>query len=57
MNVLAAPRHSNFRSWLYRIRPSVHHTPFEKFPQPWITHNWDDQHPNPNQVGNLGTVF
>jgi hypothetical protein len=28
----------------------VHHTPFEKFPQQWITHNWDDQHPNPNQV-------
>jgi homogentisate 1,2-dioxygenase len=26
-----APRHSNRRSWLYRIRPSVTHGPFQRF--------------------------
>jgi hypothetical protein len=49
---ISAPRHNNFRTWFYRIRPSVHHTPFERFDQvaPLITHDWNEQHPNPNQV-------
>jgi len=45
-----APRVHNQRSWLYRILPSVKHTPFEKYQQPHIAKNWDEQHPNPNQL-------
>ncbi len=36
------------RSWLYRIRPAVHHTPFERLDQDKVTQNWDEQLPNPN---------
>ena len=39
-------------SWLYRIRPSVIHKPFEKTVQGNLTHNWDECDPNPNQVRN-----
>ena len=46
-----APRKENARSWLYRIRPSAVHAPFQAIkPQTQLTHNWDEQHPNPNQV-------
>lgn len=45
-----APRHDNKRSWLYRIRPSVIHTPFKKINvAEHLTHNWDEQEPDPNQ--------
>lgn len=37
-------------SWLYRIRPSVVHKPFEKTVQGDLTHSWDECDPNPNQV-------
>jgi len=45
-----APRKSNQRSWLYRILPSVKHQPFAPFKQDLLTVNWDEQHPNPNQM-------
>jgi hypothetical protein len=44
------PRGSNERSWLYRIRPSVCHTPFKKLDHVYFTNNFVDDHPNPNQV-------
>ncbi|KAJ8714952.1 hypothetical protein PYW08_004933 [Mythimna loreyi] len=45
-----APRHENKRSWLYRIRPSVIHKPFQKSDvAKYLTHNWNDQEPDPNQ--------
>jgi len=43
------PRGKNFRSWLYRIRPSVCHTPFEPYDQEkWIS-NFSDQLAMPHQ--------
>lgn len=46
-----APRTSNQRSWLYRIRPSVLHEPYEKcLHSQYLTNNWSEQHPNPNQM-------
>ncbi|KAJ0174742.1 hypothetical protein K1T71_009850 [Dendrolimus kikuchii] len=45
-----APRHDNKRSWLYRIRPSVIHKPFKKFvASKYLTHDWNEQEPDPNQ--------
>ncbi|KAL4710877.1 hypothetical protein ACJJTC_002507 [Scirpophaga incertulas] len=45
-----APRHENRRSWFYRIRPSVIHKPFKKSTRAkFLTHNWDEQEPDPNQ--------
>lgn len=45
-----APRETNKRSWLYRILPSVKHFPFKKIENGLITHNWNDEEPNPNQL-------
>lgn len=46
-----APRRENERSWLYRIRPSVVHRPFQPFDcAAHLTNNWNEQHPNPNQM-------
>ena len=52
--VLVVPRHGNKRSWLYRIRPSVCHLPFE----PYTSNknfpvDLNEQRSNPNQV-NIG---
>ncbi|KJE96336.1 homogentisate 1,2-dioxygenase HgmA [Capsaspora owczarzaki ATCC 30864] len=44
-----APRVHNQRSWLYRIRPSVCHTPFEAV-EGSVRNNWDALPPNPNQL-------
>lgn len=45
------PRHRNQRTWFYRIRPSVIHDPFERYSgAPYLTSNWSEQHPNPNQM-------
>ncbi|KNE68115.1 homogentisate 1,2-dioxygenase [Allomyces macrogynus ATCC 38327] len=46
-------RSHNQRSWLYRIRPSVCHKPFEKLPaNPRHVRNWSDAEcePTPNQL-------
>lgn len=46
-----APRHRNQRTWFYRIRPSVLHEPYEKYSKsPFLTYNWSEQYPNPNQM-------
>ncbi|CAI9738626.1 homogentisate 1,2-dioxygenase-like isoform X2 [Octopus vulgaris] len=45
-----APRNSNQRTWLYRMRPSAVHHPFEKIDRGLLTNNWDDIEPNPNQT-------
>ncbi|XP_077300055.1 homogentisate 1,2-dioxygenase [Arctopsyche grandis] len=50
-SAFTAPRQDNKRSWLYRIRPSVIHKPFTKYDDSkYLTHNWNEQHPNPNQL-------
>lgn len=45
-----APRVENKRSWLYRIKPSVGHMPFEPFLKSNVSHNWDEEEPDPNQL-------
>lgn len=46
-----APRETNKRSWLYRIRPSVQHAPFTKYNgNKNLTSDWNSNHPNPNQL-------
>ena len=46
-----APRTENARTWFYRIRPSVVHKPFMRYTKSsGLTINWNDQHPNPNQM-------
>ena len=37
-------------SWLYRIRPSVVHQPFELIEEGDLTNNFEKWPPNPNQV-------
>ncbi|XP_052245250.1 homogentisate 1,2-dioxygenase-like isoform X2 [Dreissena polymorpha] len=49
-SAFTAPRNSNVRSWLYRIRPSAVHTPFEKMDRGRMTDDWNNVHPNPNQL-------
>lgn len=50
-SAFTAPRTENTRSWLYRIRPSAVHNPFERHDvAPFLRGNWDEQHPNPNQM-------
>ncbi|KAH9633893.1 hypothetical protein HF086_002924 [Spodoptera exigua] len=51
-----APRHENKRSCgddthvHFRIRPSVIHKPFQKYNgAKYLTHNWNEQEPDPNQ--------
>lgn len=46
-----APRTENQRTWFYRIRPSVLHEPYQRYDiAEFLTNNWKDQHPNPNQM-------
>lgn len=40
-----APRHSNRRTWLYRLRPSAGHGPFEPLPQERWTSQFDGEVP------------
>lgn len=50
-SAFTAPRTENVRSWLYRVRPSVIHQPFERYDAaPFLRAKWDEQHPNPNQM-------
>ncbi|KAG1681783.1 Homogentisate 1,2-dioxygenase [Nymphon striatum] len=44
------PRTANRRSWLYRIRPSVTHKPFQEISNGNLTSDWNDNRPNPNQL-------
>lgn len=46
-----APRHANRRSWLYRIRPSVMHSPFAPLPPTrWRSAPFTEAPPTPNQL-------
>lgn len=45
------PRNENYLTWFYRIRPSVVHSPFERFDKnQHLARHYDEQHPNPNQL-------
>lgn len=49
------PRGQNKRSWFYRMRPSVVHSPFKPFirihgAESYVKNDWNDTYPNPNQV-------
>jgi len=46
------PRHSNQRTWIYRIEPSAKHDPFELAPNlnPLLHNNFKQLVPNPNQL-------
>jgi homogentisate 1,2-dioxygenase len=45
-----APRVTNRRSWLYRIRPSVLHFPFERLEGSRIASRFDETPASPNQL-------
>ena len=45
-----APRHSNQRSWLYRIRPSAMHSPFIPLPDSAFHNRFAEGPINPNQL-------
>ncbi|XP_028138785.1 homogentisate 1,2-dioxygenase [Diabrotica virgifera virgifera] len=49
-SAFTAPRSENKRTWFYRIRPSVLHKPFESIKSSDVSHNWDEEEPNPNQL-------
>lgn len=47
-----APRHENFRSWLYRILPSAVHRVYEPdtyLKSVFFSSNWNEVFPNPSQ--------
>jgi len=45
-----APRHSNRRSWLYRIRPAAMHLPFERIGNGRLLSRFDEVPTPPNQL-------
>ncbi|CAD6559919.1 Homogentisate 1,2-dioxygenase [Paraburkholderia kirstenboschensis] len=45
-----APRHSNRRSWLYRIRPAAMHLPFERIENARLLSRFDEVPTPPNQL-------
>ncbi|MFC4726756.1 homogentisate 1,2-dioxygenase [Coralloluteibacterium thermophilus] len=45
-----APRAENRRTWMYRIRPSVLHRPFEAMPAGAFHNRFDEVPPTPNQL-------
>ncbi|KAF7238124.1 Homogentisate 1,2-dioxygenase [Varanus komodoensis] len=49
-SAFTCPRSTNRRSWLYRILPSVCHKPFQPMDQGYLTHNWNETAPDPNQL-------
>ena len=50
-SAFTAPRSENLRTWLYRIRPSVVHEPFQPFDgSTFLKSDWNEHPPNPNQM-------
>ena len=49
-SAFTAPRADNRRSWLYRIRPSAMHTPFEPLAQPLLTSDFSAVPTPPDQL-------
>src|ERR1700686_4303413 len=50
VTAFTAPRHSNRRSWLYRIRPAAMHSPFTPFQQRTFGAGFGEQPMSPNQL-------
>jgi homogentisate 1,2-dioxygenase len=49
-SAFTAPRHSNRRSWLYRIRPSAAHKPFTQIQNGALTNEFGAVATSPNQL-------
>ena len=49
-SAFTAPRHTNRRSWLYRIRPGAMHQPFKPLPEGRFHNRFDEQPTTPNQL-------
>jgi homogentisate 1,2-dioxygenase len=49
-SVFTAAKGNSQRSWLYRIRPSLCHTPFKKVDHSYLTNDFVEDSPDPNQV-------
>jgi homogentisate 1,2-dioxygenase len=49
-SAFTAPRHSNRRSWLYRIRPAAMHKPFEPRAHGSFHNRFDETPATPNQL-------
>jgi len=49
-SAFTCPRETNRRSWLYRILPSVHHSPWKQLDQGFLTNKFDEVAPNPAQT-------
>jgi homogentisate 1,2-dioxygenase len=45
-----APRHSNRRSWLYRIRPAAMHGAFRRIEDGFVTNRFDEVETSPSQL-------
>lgn len=45
-----APRADNRRSWLYRIRPSAQHQPFQRIDNGYLTSDFNAEPATPNQL-------
>ncbi len=45
-----APRHSNRRSWLYRVRPASQHAPFDVIDEGRFHNRFDERPATPNQL-------
>jgi homogentisate 1,2-dioxygenase len=50
VTAFTAPRHSNRRSWLYRIRPAAMHGPFSPLEHRALTSEFGEQPTPPNQL-------
>jgi homogentisate 1,2-dioxygenase len=49
-SAFTAPRHTNRRSWLYRIRPAAVHGSFTPLAAPQITSQFSEVTPSPNRL-------
>src|SRR5574337_1998280 len=49
-SAFTAPRHSNRRSWLYRIRPAALHEPFAPIDNGRLANRFDEVPTSPNQL-------
>ncbi len=49
-SAFTVPRHTNLRSWLYRIRPSVTHGEFIRAAHPFLTGSFDAHSTPPSQL-------
>eukprot|EP01132_Coremiostelium_polycephalum_P000795 gene795-989_t len=49
-HAFTVPRHVQQRSWLYRVRPSVCHTPLKPYNKPTLVSDLTNLHVDPNQL-------